>query len=155
MKMGYSRRVAAGAFSVGFAVSIHSERGLQAAEACVLCGANEFPDYLFDSLTGERWCGFGWFGTLAANGCFCGLKAALLFRARQRYGLVRTRNWNSRKKRKETQREAFARQPERTETVLTPAWSGGSLLRLFAFFAASSGVRIQGRGAAAAGGRRR
>ena len=104
MKMGYSRRVAGGAFSVGFAVSIHSERGLQAAEACVLCGSNEFPDYFIDSLTGERWCGFGWFGTLAANGCFCGLKAALLFPARHRYGLVRTRNWNSRKKRKETQR---------------------------------------------------
>ena len=68
--------------------TMQSERGLQAAEACVLYGANEFSDCFFDSLNSERWGAFGWFGTLAANGRFCGLKTALLWRALHRYGLA-------------------------------------------------------------------
>ena len=60
------------------AAKLQSERGLQAAEAWVLCGANDFPDCIFESLNGERRDGFGLFGTVAAGGRFCGLKAALL-----------------------------------------------------------------------------
>ena len=59
------------------AVTIQSERGLQAAEAWVLSGASVFPDSFFDSPNGERWYVFGWSGTVAADGRFCGLKAAL------------------------------------------------------------------------------
>jgi hypothetical protein len=60
------------------AAKLQSERGLQAAEAWVLCGANDFPDWIFESPNGERRDGFGLFGTVVAGERFCGLKAALL-----------------------------------------------------------------------------
>ncbi len=58
--------------------TIQSERGLQAAEAWIVCGANDFPDCIFESPNGKRRDGFGLFGAVAAGGRFCGLKAALL-----------------------------------------------------------------------------
>ena len=72
------------------AVTMQSERGLQAAEACVLYRVSEFPDSFFDSLNGEWRYAFGLFGTVAAGGRFCGLKAALRSPPLHRYGLVRT-----------------------------------------------------------------
>ena len=65
---------------------MQQERGLQAAEAWILYGAREFPDSFFDSLNGEWRYAFGWFGTVAAGGRFCGLKAALRSPSLHRYG---------------------------------------------------------------------
>ena len=62
-------------------------QSVQAAEACVLYQGSEFPDCFFDSLNGERWDAFRWFGAGAAGGHFCGLKAALLSPALHGYGL--------------------------------------------------------------------
>ena len=67
-----------------------SERGLPAAEAWILDGAREFPDAFFDSLNGAWRYGFGWFGTVAAGGHFCGLKAALRSPSLHGYGLAPT-----------------------------------------------------------------
>ncbi len=41
-------------------------------------GRTNFQTPFVDSLNGEWRCGFGWFGTVAAGGHFCGLKAALV-----------------------------------------------------------------------------
>ena len=73
--------------SYGLAVTMQSERGLQAAETCVLHWASEFPDSFFDALNGEWWYAFGLFGTVAVGGHFCGLKAALLSPSLHSYGL--------------------------------------------------------------------
>ena len=65
---------------------MQQECGLQAAEAWMLYGASEFPDAFVDSLNGEWRYAFGWFGTIAAVGRFCGLKAAHLSPSLHRYG---------------------------------------------------------------------
>ena len=67
---------------------MQQERGLQAAEAWILDGVSEFPVSFFDSLNGEWRYAFERFGTIAAGGRFCGLKAALLPRRLHGYGLV-------------------------------------------------------------------
>ena len=69
------------------AVTMQQERGLQAAEAWILHGASEFPDSFFDSLNGGWRYRFGSFGTVAAGGHFCGLKAALRSPSLHGYGL--------------------------------------------------------------------
>ena len=56
---------------------MQSERGLQAAETCVLFGAGEFPDALFYSPSDAWRYVVGLLGAVAAGGRFCGLKAAL------------------------------------------------------------------------------
>ena len=71
------------------AVTIQSERGLQAAEACVRYRASELPDCFIDSPNGEWRYAFGWLGTVAAGGRFCGLKAAALSLSLDGYGLER------------------------------------------------------------------
>ena len=65
---------------------MQQKRGLQAAEAWILYRASEFPDAFLNSLTGEWRNAFGLFGTFAASGRFCGLKAALLSHSLHRYG---------------------------------------------------------------------
>ena len=65
---------------------MQQERGLQAAEAWILDGESEFQDSFIDSLNGEWRYVFGRLGTLAADGRFCGLKAALLSPSLHRYG---------------------------------------------------------------------
>ena len=72
----------------GLAVTMQQECGLQAAEAWILYGANEFPDSLFDSLNGGWWNASGLFGTVAAGGRLCGRKAALLSPTRHRYASI-------------------------------------------------------------------
>ena len=68
---------------------MQSERGLQAAETCVMSGASVFPDALF-SLTNDEWqYAFELFGAVAASGRFCGLKSALLSPRLHSYGLER------------------------------------------------------------------
>ena len=57
---------------------MQQERGLQAAEAGILNRVRKFPDSFFDPLDSEWKYAFGLFGTFAAGGRFCGLKAALL-----------------------------------------------------------------------------
>ena len=59
-----------------------AERGLQAAETCVLYGASEFSGALFYPPNSGWWHAFEWLGTVAAGGRFCGLKAALRSPAR-------------------------------------------------------------------------
>ena len=70
------------------AVPTLRERGLPAAEAWVLYRASEFSDSLFDSLNGGWWNASGLFGTVAAGGRLCGLKAARLSPARHRYASI-------------------------------------------------------------------
>ena len=75
-------------FGCGLTVTMQQERGLQAAAAWILYGANEFPAAFFDSPNGEWRDAFGWFGTVAAGERFCGLKAALLSPSMRRYGFT-------------------------------------------------------------------
>ena len=64
--------------SYGLGATMQLERGLQAAETCVMDGAGEFPDAPFPLHSNGEWrYACGWFGAAAAGGRFCGLKAAL------------------------------------------------------------------------------
>ena len=69
------------------------ERGLQAAEACVMYGARAFPDSFFDSLNCEWRGAYRWIWTVAAGGRFCGLKAALLSPSLHNYDLGSKPAW--------------------------------------------------------------
>ena len=68
------------------AVTRQSERGLQAAEACVRQGASELPDALLFSPDNGWWYAVGLLGTVAAGGRCCGLQAALRLPRLQGYG---------------------------------------------------------------------